>query len=107
LHHGRQPQKFINAHEGSLSINNVLNWGETQLERIPYPRLTATALGLALFLWIDAGPTADYWFGEPDQIELSDEDRDLLNKLLELMSKSDELKKKIGSFSKLLVMILR
>lgn len=92
--------EFIDAHEGSLSINNILNWGETQLEKIPHPRLTATAFGLALFLLTDAGPTSEYWFGDPDQIELSAEDRELLNEILEQISKSEELKKTNRKFFK-------
>jgi hypothetical protein len=94
--------EFINAHEGSLSLNNSLDWGETQLEKIPRPRLTATAVGLALFLLTDAGPVTDYWFGAPDEIELNADDRALLNEILEKISKSDELKKTNRRFFKVI-----
>ena len=85
--------EFINAHEASLSLNTILDWGEDQLEKIQHPRLLATAVGLALFLIVDAGPAYEYWFGEPDKLELSDEDREILDDLLAKISDSEELRK--------------
>ncbi len=93
--------EFVNAHESSLSINTILDWGETQLERlenIKHRRLASLAVALAIFLLIDAGPASDYWFGGPDELELSAEDRALLNKFLEEISRSEELKKSNRSF---------
>lgn len=85
--------EFIGAHESSLSLNTVLDWGEGQLEKISHPRLLAVAVGIALFLVIDAGPASEYWFGGPDQLNLNEEDRALLNDLMGEIAKSEELKK--------------
>ncbi|WP_372574421.1 hypothetical protein [Ruegeria jejuensis] len=93
--------EFVNAHEGSLSINTILDWGEAQLERlekIKHPRLAKLAVALAIFLMIDAGPASDYWFGSPDELELSQEDRKLLNNFLEEISRSEELKNSNRNF---------
>lgn len=58
----------------------------------------ASALGLALFLTIDAGPAAEYWFGEPDKLELSDEDRQRLDEFLAQIARSEEVKKSSRRF---------
>lgn len=92
--------QVINAHESSLSINTILDWGEQALENVKHPRLTSTAVGIALFLLVDAGPAAEYWFGEPDQIEITESEREVLNELLKQISKSEELKSTNRKFFK-------
>lgn len=97
--------EIIDAHEGSLSLNTVLDWGETQLaklENIRHPRLAKLAFALSLFLVIDAGPAYDDWFGEPDTLELTEEDRSLLNELLKKISSSKEVKKHNKEFFNIL-----
>lgn len=97
---------IINAHESSLSLNTILNWGEEQLEKladVKHPRLLATALGTAVFLMIDAGPASEYWFGEPDRLELVEEDRQRIDEFLERISQSEEVKKSSRRFFQALV----
>lgn len=98
--------QLINAHEGSLSLNTVLDWGEERIEKlteVKHPRLLATAIGLAVFLVVDAGPTAEYWLGEPDKLELTDEDRERIDTFLERISQSEEVKKSGRRFFQVLV----
>ncbi len=101
--------EFVDAHESSLSINTVIDWSkahidktgkhldkvEELLERLANskrPRLKTLAIALAVFIAIDAGPSLDFWTGEPDRLELSEEDRTLLNDVLKEISQSEELK---------------
>ncbi|MBM1569963.1 hypothetical protein [Sulfitobacter mediterraneus] len=98
--------EFVNAHESSLSINSTLKWLESAAEavesKIKYPKLTKYAVALAVFLAIDAGPTADFWLGGPDTIELNEADRQLFEELLEKMSESPEIKATNRRFFKIL-----
>lgn len=90
--------EFISAHEGSLSLNTILDWGESKLEKIKHPRLASLAAGLAIFLTVDAGPAIEYWFGEPMALEMTDEEKELFLELLETISRSEELKKSNRNF---------
>jgi hypothetical protein len=98
--------EFLHAHESSLSINSTLQWLEDATgaaeSRIVYPKLTKYAVGLTVFLAIDAGPASDFWLGGPDTIELSTEDRKVLDDLLEQVSKSPEVRATNRRFFKIL-----
>lgn len=86
--------EYVSAHESSLSLNTILDWGETQLEKLHSsrrPRLAATAIGLAIFLVIDAGPTIEFWLGDEDNLELSEDDRKLLEEMFDKISSSTEI----------------
>lgn len=115
--------EFVNAHESSLSINTVLEWskaqagkgveksvaildkGESLLERLEaskYPNLKKLAIALAIFLAVDFKGTIDDWFGRQDEIQLSQEDRDLLNQAIDTIEQSNELKNSNRQFFNIL-----
>ncbi|MGY6704903.1 hypothetical protein [Roseinatronobacter sp.] len=89
--------QVVDANASSFRLNAALDWIESQLEKVEKgarkrPRLSTLAVGLAIFIVVDGGPTYDYWFGENVTVELSDEDRQLLFELLQKISASTELK---------------
>lgn len=89
---------IVSADEGSIRINTILDWTEEQLAKIQEgagrrPRITALALGLSVFVLVDAGPTYEYWLGEEEKLELSQEDREAIDGLMERISESEEVKK--------------
>jgi hypothetical protein len=80
--------ELIDAAESSLRLNTILDWVEAQLARVDegagkYWRIKKLAIGLAIFLPTVGYPTYDFYFGDPPTVSLSDEDRKLLNELLE------------------------
>lgn len=82
--------ELIDADEGSLRLNTILQWAEAQLERIDagggqYPRLKKLAIALAIFVPTTGIPTYLKYFGATPTIELKDQDRKLIeenNRLL-------------------------
>lgn len=89
--------ELVSAHEGSLSLNTVFDWAEDKLGKFDpkmakHPKLFKTAIGLAIFLIVSAGPTTEYWIGEENKIELVEEDRERLDKLFGIIAQSEELK---------------
>lgn len=112
--------EFVNAHESSLSINTVLEWSKAhavkgvdlgkmgvqkgvaildgseallaRLNASKHPNLKKLAIAFAVFVVIDSKGTLDAWLPSGDEIQLSQEDRDLLNDALEVIEKSNELK---------------
>ncbi len=87
---------IIDADKTSLRLNAVFEWVEKQLERIDtgssqYPRLRKVAIALAVFLAIDAGPTVDHYIGDTSTINLNDEDRQRIDKLLEQIKSNPEV----------------
>lgn len=102
--------EFIDAHESSLSINTIIDWSKASIEKTgkgldkteellerlansKHPRLKTLAMAFGVFLIIDFGPTIEFHLGEPDALELSEQDRDLLHDVLKEISKSEELKR--------------
>lgn len=94
--------ELIDADEASLKLNTTLRWIEDHLSRIEYgsgkyPRLRALAIALALFLGqqtvtqlIDAI--------DPPSVSLNEEDRRLLQKLLERTKKSSSVREESQKF---------
>ncbi len=98
--------EFVDAHESSLSINSTLKWLESTAEavesKIKYPKSTKCAAVLAVFLAVDAGPTAEFWLGGPDTIELDETDRQLMEEFLQKVSESPEIRATNRKFFKIL-----
>jgi hypothetical protein len=88
--------ELVDADEASLRLNTILQQLEDHLARIQdgsgkYPRLRALALALAVFLiTTGASKTIDKLL-DPPVASLSDEDRDLLRRLLEEEDSTSEL----------------
>lgn len=89
---------LIDASEGSLSLNTVLDFIEKQLARFEdgssrHPRLKKLAIALAVFVPISGVPTYDFYFGD-DTVQLAEEDRERLDALIELTKKPEVEEKK-------------
>ena len=98
--------ELINAHESSLRLNAILDWVETELTRIQegagrYPRITKLAIALAIFVPTVGVPTYDFYFGDKT-VALNEQDRQLLNELLERTRQNPEVKAKRQKFFKTL-----
>jgi hypothetical protein len=98
--------QFVDADESSLRLNAILDWIETQLERIQegsgrYPRLRKLAIALAIFVPTVGIPTHDFYFGDKT-VSLSREDRRLLNELLARTKENPEVKARKQQFFKTL-----
>jgi hypothetical protein len=94
--------EFVDADESSLRLNAILDWLETQLESIQggagrYPRLRKLAIALAIFVPTVGIPTYDFYFGDKS-VSLSQEDRRLLNELLERTKDNPEVKARKQKF---------
>lgn len=90
--------EIIDAQEGSLRLNTILDWLERQLSRIDegsgkYWRLRKLAIALAIFVPVTGVPTYDYYFGD-HKIELSDEDRQRIDELIKLTQGKPEVEEK-------------
>lgn len=82
--------ELVDAVEGSLSLNTILDWAEDQLKRIEtgsgrHPRLKKLAVAAAVFMVFTGGPTFDHYFGD-DTVNLSDEDRERLDEFIRITS---------------------
>ncbi|TPW26005.1 hypothetical protein [Pararhizobium mangrovi] len=78
---------LLNAEEGSLRLNTILEWLEIHAARIEdgygqYPRLRKLAIAAAVFVPISGVPTYDFYFGD-HVVNLSQEDRERLDELTE------------------------
>lgn len=85
--------ELVDAEEGSLRLNTVLQFLEDHLARIQdgsgkYPRLRALALALVVFAATTLAQKGLDAFSEPPIASLSEEDRNLLRELLERTIKS-------------------
>jgi hypothetical protein len=94
--------EIVDASEGSLSLNAVLDFVEKQLARfddgsLRHPRLTKLAIAFAVFLPFTAIPTYDFYFGD-DTVQLSAEDRERLDRLIELTQGKPALEEKKKEF---------
>jgi len=75
--------ELLDAEEGSLRLNTILEWMESQVARIQdgsgkYPRLKKMAIAAAVFVPLTGYPTYDFYFGD-HAVELSQEDRQRLD----------------------------
>jgi hypothetical protein len=98
--------EFVDANESSLRLNVILDWLEKQLEQIQvgsgrYPRLRKLAIALAIFIVVSGPQTYDFYFGDKT-VSLSEEDRHLLNELLDKTRENPEVKARKQKFFKTL-----
>jgi hypothetical protein len=99
--------ELINADESSLRLNAILDWIEEQLSRIEkgsdrYRRIRKLAIALAIFVPTVGVPTYHFYFGEKPTLSLNEEDRRLLNELLERTRQNPEVGAKRQKFFKTL-----
>ncbi len=83
--------ELLDAKESSLRLNVILDWIEAQLARLDdgssrYWRLKKLAIAIAIFVPTVGYPTYDFYFGDPPVVSLSEEDRLLLDELIEQIS---------------------
>lgn len=96
--------EFINAEQGSLRLNTILEWTETQLERLAegsadYPRLRSLAVALSFF--IGSVPAADFiksLYSDSPAVSLDENDRLLLQELIEHTQEEPEVESKGRKF---------
>ncbi|MEH2673051.1 hypothetical protein DXU07_27890 [Bradyrhizobium elkanii] len=90
---------LVDADVGSLRLNTILDWAESQLERIErgggrYPRLKKLAIALAIFVPTQGIPTLQKYFEAPPAVHLAEQDRKLLEEhsrmLQELMGRAQK-----------------
>lgn len=94
--------ELIDASEGSLSFNTVLDFIEKQLARMDdgatkHWRLKKLAIALAVFVTFTGVPTYDYYFGD-DEVHLAEEDRRRIDELIELTRGKPEVEEKKKEF---------
>src|SRR5437588_7902012 len=97
--------EIINASESSLRLNAVLEWIEAQLTRLDegtarYKRLRKLAIALAIFVPTVGVPTYDFYFGAKPTATLNEQDRKLLNELLEQTRKNPAVRERRQKFFK-------
>ncbi|WMS41046.1 hypothetical protein RDV64_13220 [Acuticoccus sp. MNP-M23] len=97
--------KLESMEEGSLKLNALLDWGEEQLDQLKrgsgrYPLLSKTAMAMAVFLIFTAGPTylAYESYFSSEGTELSDEDRERMDELIELLRRDDDVEEQSQQF---------
>lgn len=98
--------ELIDADEGSLRLNTILEWMEAQLTRIDegsskYPRLRKLALALALFVVLEGPSKYEDYFGD-DTLRLNDQDRRLIEQLLERTKGAPEVEEPKKKFFRVL-----
>lgn len=81
--------EFVDATEGSLSLNTMLEWAEGHLERIEkgsgkYWRVKRLAIAAAVFVVVTGIPTYQHYVGH-ETVDLSDEDRERIDELIKLV----------------------
>lgn len=94
--------ELIDAAEGSLKLNTVLDFIEKHIAKLEagsgrHPRLRKLALALAIFLPISGYPTYDFYFGE-HSVELSEQDRAVLTEILKEVQGRPEVEQKKQKF---------
>lgn len=102
--------KFVNAHESSLSINTLIDWGHTGLtwgekklemwQGLPYPLLRNFVLFSALFLAVDGRSTFEQWFGEQKlyESELTEKEQEFIKQLSEKLLESEAIQQSNKKF---------
>lgn len=88
--------ELIDASESSLRLNTIFEWMEEQLAQIEegareFPRLKKLAIALVVFVVLEAGPTYDFYFGDPPKLSLSEEDRRRLDDLIKRAQEAPDL----------------
>lgn len=96
--------EIVDAVEGSLSLNTVFDFLEGQLARLDdgagqHWRLRKLAIALAIFVVVSGVPTYDFYFGD-DKAELSDEDRQRIDELIQRAKDKPEVEEKKREFFK-------
>jgi hypothetical protein len=99
--------EIVSAEESSLRLNTIFEWIEAQLTRVDegtakYKRLRKLAIALAVFVPTVGVPTYHFYFVDPPKAELTEQDRELLNKLLEKTREDPAVKEKRQKFFKML-----
>lgn len=99
--------EIVDAEEGSLRLNTLLEWAENQLARLDrgsekYPRLQKLAIALAAFLATVGVDTVRDVYLASETLSLSDEDRRRLDELLELAKKGAAVQEKSRKFFRVL-----
>ncbi|TAX45965.1 hypothetical protein ELI02_30110 (plasmid) [Rhizobium leguminosarum] len=98
--------EIVDAVEGSLSLNTVLDFLEAQAAKFDdgagqHWRLKKIAIALAVFVVFTGVPTYDFYFGD-DTKELSVEDRKRIDELIELTKNKSAVEEKKREFFKVL-----
>ena len=80
--------EFVDAQDGSLRLNVLLEWAEEHVKRVQdgwgkYPRLVRLALALAVFVPTVGYPTYDFYFGDEPTFAISAEDWERLEGMIE------------------------
>lgn len=97
--------ELIDAQEGSLKLNTIFDWAEKQLTRLEegageYSRLKKLAIAFSVFLIVSGGPTYDFYFGDEPEMQLSQEDRQTLDAILNQLKENPEFEKEKRKFFK-------
>ncbi|AQS41375.1 MAG: Hypothetical protein BHV28_06720 [Candidatus Tokpelaia hoelldobleri] len=110
--HANVKVELVDAIEGSLKLNTVIEWVENQLFNLDrktekYKRLRLIAVGLALYLGSDLYERAmDYLFDSSGKNEikivLDEKDRNLLRGILEKANEKQEIKQESKNFFRVL-----
>lgn len=79
--------ELVDAEQGSLRINTVLDWVENGLKRtedggVKHLRVKKLAIATAAFVVISGVPTYQYYFAPSKTVDLSEEDRARLDALI-------------------------
>jgi hypothetical protein len=75
--------ELVDADESSLRLNTILNWVESQLEKVEkgsgrYPRLKKLAIAIAIFVPTTGVETYRTYFGPQHEVLLNEGDRKLI-----------------------------
>jgi hypothetical protein len=94
---------IIDAQESSLKLNTILDWTEEKLAQLDdgaakHWRLRKLAVALVVFVVISGVPTYDYYFGDEPELQLTQEDRERIDELLEHLGKNSEVVEKKREF---------
>lgn len=95
--------ELIDAQESSLKLNTILDWAEEKLSRLDagatkYWRLRNLAYALVVFVTVSGIPTYQYYFGDDPQLQLSQEDRERLDELIDHLSRNPDVEEKKREF---------
>lgn len=95
--------EIIDAKEGSISINTVLEWVENRIQdyqegKGKYPRLRKLALALAIFVPLTGYPTYDFYFGDNAEINLTEDDKKIVLELIQAIHSSPAITEKKQAF---------
>ncbi|MBX5190160.1 hypothetical protein HJB86_14715 [Rhizobium sp. NZLR3b] len=94
--------EILDASEGSLSLNTVLDFLENQAARFDdgasrHWRLKKLAIALAAFMVFTGPQTYDFYFGD-EEVKLSEEDRKRIDELIQLTKDKPQIEEKKRDF---------